>query len=219
MRRRAWLPLVLAALLLSGEAPDFHSPIEGEVLAELNRARSDPQAYAGFLRELRRSFRDRFTYTDEGIHYLTQEGIAAVDEAIAFLEQAAAVPGLKGSRGLALAARDLVLDQALHGGTGHTGSDGSDPALRMSRYGGLTPRHFLIGGGNISAGEVIGYGRNRARAIVAMLIVDDGVPGRGHRHSIFNARYTHAGVAFGPHLQYGWVCVIDLAGSFGEEIR
>lgn len=219
MRQRAWLPFVFAALLLRGAAPDFHSPTEDEVLAELNRARTDPRAYAGYLSELRRSFRDRFTYTEEGINYLTQEGVAAVDEAIAFLEQAPAVPGLKGSRGLALAARDLVLDQALRGGTGHIGSDGSDPAQRMGRHGGLTPHHFLIGGSNISAGEVIGYGRNRARAIVTMLIVDDGVPGRGHRQAIFNTRYTHAGVAFGPHLQYVWVCVIDLAGSFREKSR
>jgi uncharacterized protein YkwD len=197
----------------------FHSRLEDEVLAEINRVRSDPRGYAEELRWLRSSFRDRFTFVDDGVNYLTQEGVAAVDEAIAFLQQARAVPVLAGSRGLALAARDLVLDQALRGGTGHVASDGSDPPRRMGRYGRLTPPHFLSQADRAAAGEVIAYGRDRAQAIVAMLIVDDGVPGRGHRRAIFDHRFSLAGVAFGPHPLYGWTCVVDLAGAFRENRR
>jgi uncharacterized protein YkwD len=50
-----------------------------------------------------------------------------------------------------------------------------------------------------------------------MLIVDDDVPDRGHRQAIFNPDYTQAGVAFGPHPLYNWVCVVDFAGSFREK--
>jgi uncharacterized protein YkwD len=153
------------------------------------------------------------------VNYLTQEGVDAVDEAIAFLGTAAAVPALAGSRGLALAARDLVVDQALRGGTGHAGSDGGDPLRRLERYIRLAPSQFISQDDGVAAGEVIAYGHDRAQAIVALLIVDDGVPDRGHRRSIFNPRFTHAGVAFGPHPQYGWSCVVDLAGSFREAGR
>ncbi len=197
----------------------FHSRLEGEVLAEINRARSDPRGYAESLRRLRESFRDRFSYVDDGVNYLTQEGVDAVDEAIAFLQGVPAVPVLAGSRCLALAARDLALDQALRGGIGHAASDGSDPLRRLERYIRLTPSHFLTQAGRVAAGEVIAYGRDQARAIVAMLIVDDGVPERGHRRVLFDPRFTHAGVAFGPHPLYGWACVVDLAGSFREKGR
>lgn len=223
MGLRSAVVLVLWALSLpaaGGEAETpFHSRIESDVLAELNLARLDPRGYAGHLRELRRSFRDRFTFTEEGVNYLTQEGVEAVNEAVAFLEKTRPVPALTGSRGLALAARDLVLDQALSGGTGHVASDGSDPLQRLSRYIQLTPCHFLTQADRVAVGEVIAYGRDRARAIVAMLIVDDGVPGRGHRLAVFDARFSRAGVAFGPHPIYGWACVVDLAGEFREGRR
>ncbi|HOW45336.1 MAG TPA: CAP domain-containing protein [Candidatus Aminicenantes bacterium] len=219
--------IIALALLLWGTLPfaagpapaPFHSRLENEVLAAINRARTDPLAYAGDLRRLRESFRDRFSYVDDGVNYLTQEGVDAVDEAIAFLQRVRAVPALAASHGLALAARDLVLDQALRGGTGHAASDGSDPLRRLERYIRLTPAHFLTQAGRVAVGEVIAYGRDRARAIVAILIVDDGVPGRGHRQALFDPRFTHAGVAYGPHPLYGWACVVDLAGAFQEKRR
>lgn len=211
-----WGTLSLAA----GPAPaSFHSRLESEVLAEINRARGDPRGYAADLRRLRESFRDRFSYVDDGVNYLTQEGVDAVDEAIAYLEKARALPALAAAHGLALAARDLVLDQALRGGTGHVASDGSDPLRRLERYIKLTPSHFLTQAGRVAVGEVIAYGRDQARAIVAVLIVDDGVPDRGHRRALFDLRFTHAGAAFGPHPLYGWACVVDLAGSFREKGR
>ena len=223
MRARA----IAVAVLLWGMLPlaaapppdSFHSRLEGEVLAEINRARTDPRGYAASLGRLRESFRDRFSYVDDGVNYLTQEGIDAVDEAIAFLQEACAVPPLAGSRGLALAARDLVLDQALRGGTGHMASDGSDPLRRLERYIRLAPSQFLTQAGRVAVSEVIAYGRDRARAIVAILIVDDGVPGRGHRLAVFDPRFRHAGVAYGPHPLYGWACVVDLAGAFQEKRR
>lgn len=220
--RPVWILLLLAlALPAAGAEPKtpFHSPIEDEVLAELNLARLDPRGYAANLRRLRERFRDRFSFTEDGVNYLTREGVAAVDEAVAFLEKARPAPALAGSRGLALAARDLVLDQALSGGTGHRGGDGSDPLQRLERYVRLTPFHFLTQAERVAVAEVIAYGRDRPRAIVTTLIVDDGVPGRGHRLAVFDARFSRAGVAYGPHPLFGWACVVDLAGAFREEGR
>jgi len=67
-----------------------------------------------------------------------------------------------------------------------------------------------------SAGENISYGYSDAAMIVATLIVDDGVRGRGHRKNIFSRSFAVAGIACGPHTRFGGMCVIDFAGGFVE---
>lgn len=64
-----------------------------------------------------------------------------------------------------------------------------------------------------SIGENIAYGPNDGRDVVLRLIVDDGVPGRGHRANIFSPDFRLAGVACGPHPALRTVCVIDFAGG------
>jgi len=61
--------------------------------------------------------------------------------------------------------------------------------------------------------EDISYGYASPREVVLQLIVDSGVPGRGHRNNIFNPVFRQAGVACGPHRVYGAMCVVDFAGT------
>ena len=61
--------------------------------------------------------------------------------------------------------------------------------------------------------ENISYGFEDPRDVVRQLIIDSGVPNRGHRRNIFAASYQLAGVACGPHRAYGYMCVIDFAGA------
>ena len=43
------------------------------------------------------------------------------------------------------------------------------------------------------------------------LIIDDGVPDRGHRRILFSPAYTQVGVGCGPHPEWRRMCVLDFA--------
>lgn len=82
---------------------------------------------------------------------------------------------LEWSEQLRFAARDHVNDMGVVGKTGHTGTDGSTPGARMKRY---TELKGL-------SGENIQYGVADPETVIDSLIIDDGVPDRGHRTNIF----------------------------------
>ncbi len=130
-----------------------------------------------------------------------------MDEAIRWLEKQRPAGALGFSKGLSMAARDLVAAQGASGGFGHTGPDGSKPSDRIERHG----RWESV------IGENIAYGQRTARDVVAAFIVDDGVPDRGHRKNLFNASFHVVGVGCGPHVTYGVSCVITFAGGFREQ--
>ncbi len=176
-----------------------------EVLAEVNAARTAPQAYAGFLRAFRRQYSGKSVHIP-GARTLvrTSEGVSAVDEAIRFLSRQRPLPPLTWSAGLAAAAGDLVAEEGRSGSVGHTGRRSGSPSERMERYG--------IWRGEI--GECIYYGPGSARLVVMQLIVDDGVADRGHRKTMFSHPFRRAGVACGPHPRFGSMCVIDFAAGF-----
>ncbi|MCP4217332.1 MAG: CAP domain-containing protein [bacterium] len=180
---------------------------ERNVVRELNLARTDPEAYARHLERLLKSYQGNIFITEDGARIITHEGVSAVEEAIGFLKKSKPIPPLKVSRGLSKAAKWLVGDQGPKGKTGHTGSDGSAPADRMNRYGEWR---------SIS-GENIGYGPWNARHHVMMLLIDDGVRGRGHRMNIFDSRFGVVGVACGPHKTYDDMCVMEFAGAYTEK--
>jgi choloylglycine hydrolase len=178
--------------------------VEAAVIAEHNLARTDPQRYARFLEEWRGYFRGKRLELPGRGTIATEEGVKALEEAIVFLRDADSLPKLRPSPGLARAARDHVRDTGPVGTMGHAGSDGSEPADRVRRYGKWSGR----------VGENIAYGGMDAREFVIRLIVDDGVADRGHRANVFNPRYRLAGVAFDWHREYGTMCVITYAAGF-----
>ncbi len=163
------------------------------VLEQINLARVSPARYAETLARCMEGVRLR-------------EGGRSLDEAIAFLRRASPLQPLSFSEAMASGAMRHVEDQGSAGTFGHKGSDHSSPWDRMAGVGKWTG----------AAGENISYGYSDAQRIVATLIVDDGVRGRGHRKNIFNRSFGVAGIACGAHARFGRMCVIDFAGGFVE---
>ncbi len=178
------------------------------VIREINFARQHPEAYAQYLSTLRDRFRGNVFVLPNGSLMRTREGVSAIDDAIRYFHRAPPIGPLAISTGMSLAAADHVADQA-GGNFGHGGSDRSDPAARLDRYGTW----------GIHWGENISYGKATAREIVAALIIDDGLPERKHRQNIFNAVFNFAGAAIGPHARYRTVCSIEFAGTYAERER
>ncbi len=182
----------------------YLTDLEKEVVRELNAVRSDPPGYAKHVRAMLKYFNGALMEYPGEIAIRTNEGKAAVQECYEYLMDASPIDTLKPSKGMSLAAKDHVDDQGDTKNTGHTGTDGSSPFDRINRYG-----QWLT-----TAGENIDYGNNIARRIVISLLVDDGVPSRGHRKNIFNPAFKVVGVACGPHGMYRHMCVMTLAGGF-----
>ena len=176
------------------------TPFERQVLDALNFARTDPIGYAATLKRYRAMFRDNIvTMPGAEVDYETSEGVAVVDETIAFLERQAPLAPVAPATLLEGSAVDHVADQGVSGATGHEGRDGSTPGDRVARR----------GGGKFVA-EVIAYGPTDAVDAVRQLIVDDGVSDRGHRSVLYAPELKYAGVSCGPHKEYRTMCVIDL---------
>jgi len=194
---------LLFALPLRASAGD---DLARAVLAELNAARANPKAYAEHLRVYRSQFSGKY-HIPPGtrIRYVTKEGTPAVDEAVRFLEAQRPLPPLSWSEGLSRVAAELNREQARTGALGHASG-------RME----MRARAERVGRWQSTIGENISYGPSEARRVAMQLIVDDGVPDRGHRKNIFAPDFRVAGVACGPHPAFETSCVIDFAGWFTE---
>jgi len=193
------------AELNTAKHANYLNELEQDVILELNKVRSNPKQYAeDYLEELRTAFKGKlYTYPGQ-ITVKSQEGIRPLEECIQVLKKTEAMPILNPAEGLAKAAAELVADQQKHGGIGHITRRGLTPKMRIEKYGEW----------DICSAEDITYGSFEARQIVIALLIDDGVPGRGHRENILNACSRFVGVANGGHPNYDSMCAIDYAGVY-----
>ena len=183
----------------------YLSPVEKDVVLEMNKVRIDPKKYAELYIQPELRYYSGNLYQKPGqITIQTQEGRKAVESCIAALSKMAAVSVLQPELGLSLGVKDHVLDQGKTGKTGHDGSDRSTPFTRIQRY----------GKGYTHAGENLAYGPATGRDIVVQLLIDDGVPSRGHRTNIMNKNFVQTGVSFGTHPQFGTMCAIMYANGY-----
>ncbi|MBE9118557.1 pre-peptidase C-terminal domain-containing protein [Lusitaniella coriacea LEGE 07157] len=211
------LPLPARAALFWGgdeERPSFTlaqnaiSPLERQILQEMNRARANPSAYADWLEQTKQYYQGNILQFPGQPPIGTQEGVRVVDEAIRFLRGLPPLPPLSLSLGMSRGVKDHVGDLGTKGAVGHYGSDGSQFIDRIGRYGTASG----------AAGENITYGVTTAQAVVMQLIVDDGVEGRIHRDNIFYEGFRVAGVACGQHLRYEQMCAIAYSGDYVDRV-
>lgn len=197
-------PVAPTPIVSSSGAIDYPQ-LEAQVFAELSAARLNPAAYASNLAERLPYFHGNLFERPGAVAIRTVEGAAAVREAIDALRKQPPVGPLTLSPALSDATRDLASYQAATGTLGHTGANGSSPSSRGSAHGRWTGTYD----------ENVSYGRFASgRDVVVDLLIDDGVPERGHRRNIFDPKVRIAGVACGPHPRYGSVCVIDQTTSY-----
>jgi uncharacterized protein YkwD len=158
------------------------SGLDKQVFDELNLARTQPAQYANIIAQYSNS--------------------AAAQEAVAELRNTRPLSALSFSSCLARAAQDHVKDTGSKGIIGHNGSDGSNPGSRIARY---------SQSGNSGYAENVSYGMNTGKDVMLQLIIDDGVPSRGHRRNIFNSSSKSVGISCGAHAQYRVMCVQDFS--------
>lgn len=175
----------------------YLSEFEKKVIEETNFIRTKPREYALFLKERRQYYNEKLYKEPYRSSISVVEGIAALEEAIAYLENVEPVSSLIPNEQLSLSARDHVNDSGSKGLTGHYGSDGSSPVTRIQRY----KKDAKL------AGENIDYGWVDPREVVISLFVDDGIYNRGHRKNLFQKDFIYIGVACGFHRDYPLVCV------------
>ena len=206
---RSLLAASMAVVCLRAQEPAPRSTAEEQaVVREITKIRMFPREYAKYLRALGTHFEGTLWRLKDHVPIRTNEGRAAVLEAAEFLENVKPIPGVVAfSEGLHAAAWEHVMDQGPSGQTGHVGVSGSTFGERIRRRG---QQGSLIG-------EVINYGPETPRMTVIQLVIDDGVPDRGHRRNLFNAEFRVAGAAVGPHKGYGTMTVVDMADEFSEK--
>ena len=188
-------------------AVTYLSPLEKAVVNEMNLARTSPKEYLSLLEQFKKYYDGKLLKLPGETPILTKEGTSAVVEATRSLRSQKPVSPLSPSKGMTLGAKDHIRDLRTLGASQHKGSDGSETWDRVNRYG--TWQKII--------GENISFGHNKARNIVMTLMIDDGVPNRGHRKNIFNPGFRLVGVACGDHPAYRTICVITFAGGYREK--
>lgn len=104
---------------------------------------------------------------------------------------------------LGFAAKDHTVAQGATSQTGHDSPDGSTMSQRVEKYG------TYVG----TLAENIAYGTTGGEEIVIALVIDDGVPSRGHRLTIFNDAVKVLGSFTGTHQTFSSMTTIDYAGG------
>ena len=160
----------------NNQASSFMSPDEMAMLKEINLMRDNPRGYVKYVRQYISDFKragwDQAT---------TREEVETAEELIKELQRRLPLSTLKPHRELQEVARRHGEDLKRIGKVQHRGSDGSQPWDRITKGTNLSDgNENLVGGGT------------SVRESVIMLLVDSGIPNRGHRRTLLDPRWEYA---------------------------
>jgi uncharacterized protein YkwD len=184
-----------------------HAKLKTEVVESHNLARTNPKAFIPILEKYMTYFKGKILNkpgNDFGIE--TAEGKEAYNECIAFLKKQAPVGKLTLDTELSKASQDHADDIGPSGSCDHVGTDGQTSADRIEKYIDW----------DVTLCENIDFGAVSGEEILISLLVDDGVPDRGHRNTIFNPKLKLIGVGIANHAEYGTCTVMDYIGGVIE---
>jgi len=187
----------------------YMSPAEREMIYEINLVRSNPKSYVQYLQPMLSQAKEKLkiigkgeknyslTFTssvkngkeiktvDTTWHYTNVEEVKAITTLIDDLNKLKSLAILKPDSGIYKAAKKHANDQHEHGWIlMHTGSDGSAPWDRIIAF---SPT-MSFGNENIAGNskKIV-----TARDIVIQLLIDNGIPGYGHRYNLLDPSWTH----------------------------
>jgi uncharacterized protein YkwD len=129
---------------------------------------------------------------------ISHDDFIALEELIHELNTIQPLSKLKPKECIYKAARSHGADQKRRGFTGHIGTNGSSPMKRINRK---CPDM-------ISGNENLTGGKETVRLSVIRLLIDSGIPGRGHRHNILNQSWTHVACYYNGkigNIKNNWV--------------
>lgn len=197
--------------------PHYHGPLSHhhkpkvdyeklahEIFHAQNRIRKNPWSFIPLLEEKLKFFEGNTLYIPGEIPLITNEGPAAVKEAIDFLKNQKNLPEFRLSEAMSRAAQDHAEDIGSQGSFSHTGTDGSNASARISRYGAWRGK----------VGENIDFGSHSAEEIIISFLVDDGNKHRGHRKNLFHTEFSFTGIAACGHTEMEICAVIDYASEY-----
>ena len=172
-----------------------------KLLEEINSLRTNPKGYASKILKMKDNFEGDILKTQDGTKIKTQEGAAAYDEAVNFLQSAEAVEKLTSSKGLTRIAEEL-LENIQRTDADHL--DSIDMNQIVAKYGDYTG----------AFGRIMEFGGATPQQIVINIVVCDGDKTRAQRDNIMNKEYKVAGVAIGDHNVYRKCATFVACNSF-----
>lgn len=182
------------------------SELNQAILNEHNRIRAEPQAYIPYLQEYLEKFKGTILYKAGQTPIQTAEGIAAVEECILFLKKQVPVDTLTFDIRIFKAADDHLKECGPRGLVTHDSIDGKNASERIEKY--------CEWSGALA--ENIDFGSKKAQDCLINMIVDDGIPGRGHRKNIFNPELKYIGIASGAHRDCETMVVINYVSGIRD---
>ena len=177
------------------------------VLEHLNRARTDPKAYAASLKASLDGRYDGTTMNPPwgGPRLQTKEGEAALNDLVATLSAAQPIGPLKFVMGIAESSQEIA--DAFGAGTAKKVSELPLPD-RLKKFG----KH------NGAAAEAIVFGVRQPEAIVAQLLLCDGDSSRANRKLLLDPRLTVGGMGLAEHAEHDCVATLTMLQLFATNL-